>query len=88
MNWSILGEALLLKRILGQQISTAVARRYAGLRPYLNEFQRRLWLGAEAAELGRVAVVAKTTGVAADTVRRGRKEADGGGAVPHDDLPV
>ena len=39
-----------------------------------------MWLGAEAAELGPsgVAVVAEATGVAADTVRRGRKEADGG----------
>ncbi len=60
----------------------SVARRYAVLRPHLNEFQRRLWLGAEAAELGPggVAVVAKATGVAADTVRRGRKEADEGAA--------
>ena len=42
----------------------------------MSEFQRRLWLGAEAAELdGRVvvAVVAEATGVAADTVAlRGR----------------
>jgi len=60
----------------------SVARRYAVLRPHLNEFQRRLWLGAEAAELGPggVVVVAKATGVAADTVRRGRKEAGEGGA--------
>jgi hypothetical protein len=52
----------------------SVARRYAVLRPHLNEFQRQLWLGAEAAESGPggVAVVAKATGVAADTVRRGR----------------
>ena len=46
------------------------------MRPHLNELQRRLWLGAEAAELGGggVAVVAAATGVAADTVRRGRAE--------------
>ena len=52
------------------------------LRPHLSEFQRRLWLGAEAAELGAggVAVVAAATGVAADTVRRGRKEAEDGAA--------
>ena len=39
-----------------------------------------MWLGAEAAELGPsgVAVVAEATGVAADTVRRGRTEADEG----------
>ena len=58
----------------------SVARRYAVLRPHLSEFQRRLWLGAEAAELGSggVAIVAEASGVAADTVRRGRKEADDG----------
>ena len=52
------------------------------MRPHLDEFQRRLWLGAEAAELGPggVAVVAEATGVAADTVRRGREEACGGQA--------
>jgi hypothetical protein len=50
------------------------------LRPHLSEFQRRLWLGAEAAELGSggVAIVAEACGVAADTVRRGRKEAADG----------
>jgi hypothetical protein len=58
----------------------SVARRYAVLRPHLSEFQRRLWLGAEAAELGSggVAIVAEACGVAADTVRRGRKEAADG----------
>ena len=61
-------------------LAESVARRYAVMRPHLSEFQRRLWLGAEAAELGPggVAVVAEATGVAADTVRRGRKEADAG----------
>ncbi len=61
-------------------LADSVARRYAVLRPHLTEFQRRLWLGAEAAELGPsgVAIVAEATGVAADTVRRGRKEADDG----------
>jgi len=54
-----------------------LGKRFAVMRPHLNEFQRRLWLGAEAAELGPggVAVVAAATGVAADTVRRGRAEA-------------
>ena len=58
----------------------SLARRYGVLRPHMTEFQRRLWLGVEAAELGSsgVAIVAEATGVAADTVRRGRKEADGG----------
>ena len=58
------------------------ARRYAVVRPYLTEFQRRLWLGAEAAELGLsgVALIADATGAAADTVRRGRSEAAEGKA--------
>jgi hypothetical protein len=62
------------------ELADSTARRYEVLRPHLSEFQRRLWLGAEAAELGPggVAVVAAATGVAADTVRRGRKEADDG----------
>lgn len=61
----------------------SVARRYAVLRPHLSEFQRRLWLGAEAAELGPggVAIVAEACGVAADTVRQGRREAAGPGRV-------
>jgi hypothetical protein len=61
-------------------LAESVARRYEVMRPHLSEFQRRLWLGAEAAELGSggVAVVAEATGVATDTVRRGRKEADAG----------
>jgi len=33
-------------------LGASVARRYAVMRPHLTEFQRRLWLGAEAAELG------------------------------------
>jgi len=62
------------------ELAESVGRRYAVLRPCLSEFQRRLWLGAEAAELGPggVAVVAAATGVAADTVRRGRAEAGDG----------
>ena len=35
------------------QIGESVARRYAVLRPHLDERQRRLVLAAEAAELGR-----------------------------------
>jgi hypothetical protein len=48
------------------------------LRPHLTERQRRLWLGAEARELGLggAVLVAQAVGVAADTVRRGRAELD------------
>jgi hypothetical protein len=57
-----------------------LGRRYAVVRPYLSEFQRRLWLGAEAVELGPagVGIVAAAVGVSADTVRRGRTEAEAG----------
>jgi hypothetical protein len=60
-------------------LAESLARRFEVLRPHLSELQRRLWLGAEAAELGAggVAVVAHAAGVAPDTVRRGRTEARG-----------
>src|SRR3954454_24276522 len=56
----------------------SLSRRFEALRPHLNERQRRLWLGAEARELGPggEGVVAAAVGVAADTVRRGRAELD------------
>ncbi|QSE81054.1 ISAzo13 family transposase [Rhodococcus koreensis] len=56
----------------------ALGWRYETIRGHLNERQRRVWLGVEAAQLGPggVAIVASATGVAADTVRRGRAEAE------------
>ncbi len=61
-------------------VGESVARRYAALRPYLDERQRRLVLGAEAAELGRggIKTVARGTGVHPDTVAKGAAELDGG----------
>jgi transposase len=60
-------------------LEESLGRRFEALRPHLSELQRRLWLGAEAAELGPggVAVVAGAVGVSTDTVRRGRAEAQG-----------
>lgn len=57
---------------MGDAVET-LGRRSEVLRLHLDELQRRLWLGVEAAQLGpgRVAVVAAVTGVATDTVRRG-----------------
>jgi hypothetical protein len=62
------------------QIGESVARRYAVLRPHLDERQRRLVLAAEAAELGRggITVVAQATGVHPDTVAKGVRELEGG----------
>jgi hypothetical protein len=59
-------------------VQESLARRWDALRPHLNELQRRLWLGAEARELGSGGAerVASALGVAADTVRRGRAELD------------
>jgi len=61
------------------QAAESVGRRYAVLRPHLDERQRRLLLGTEAAELGRggVKVVAAATGAHPDTVARGRREVEG-----------
>jgi hypothetical protein len=56
----------------------SLARRYDAVRPHLTERQCRVWLGAEARELGSggVRVVADAVGVSPDTVRRGRDELD------------
>jgi hypothetical protein len=61
------------------QVAESLARRYAVLRPHLDERQRRLLLGTEAAELGRggVKAVAEATGVHPDTVARGVREIEG-----------
>ena len=63
----------------GVQVAESVARRYAVLRPHLDERQRRLLLGVEASELGRggIKAVARATGVHPDTVARGVHELDG-----------
>ena len=48
-----------------------IAARYVKIRPYLDERQRRLWLGVEAQALGSggVAVIARATGADVKTVR-------------------
>jgi hypothetical protein len=60
-------------------VAGSAGRRYAILRPHLDERQRRLLLGTEAAELGRggVKAVAAATGTHPDTVARGRREVEG-----------
>jgi Rhodopirellula transposase DDE domain len=61
------------------QVAESVGRRYAVLRPHLDERQRRLMLGSEAAELGRggIKAVAEATGAHPDTVARGVRELAG-----------
>jgi Rhodopirellula transposase DDE domain len=62
---------------VGELAAEAAARRYAVLRPHLDERQRRLVLGVEAQELGRGGItwVARATGVHPDTIARGVREA-------------
>jgi hypothetical protein len=57
-----------------------IAARYVKIRPYLDERQRRLWLGVEAQALGRAGagLVARATGSDVKTVRRGRDEVEAG----------
>lgn len=61
------------------QVADSVARKYAVLRPHLDERQRRLVLGLEASELGRggIKAVAAATGVHPDTIARGVREITG-----------
>jgi len=63
------------------QVAESAGRRYAALRPHLDERQRRLVLGVEATELGRggITAVAAATGVHPDTVARGVREIAGQG---------
>jgi hypothetical protein len=59
-------------------VMDSLARRYDAVEPHLTERQRRVWLGAEARELGTsgVRIVADAVLVSPDTVRRGRDELD------------
>src|SRR2546430_12320525 len=59
-------------------VMESLARRYDAVKPHLTERQRRVWLGAEARELGPggVRIVADAVRVSPDTVRRGRDELD------------
>jgi transposase len=61
------------------QLAELVAGRYALLRDHLDERQRRLLLGVEAAQIGRGAIkaIAAATGVHPDTIARGVREVEG-----------
>lgn len=67
----------------------AVREKWRLLNPTLDERQRRLWAGAEAGAIGYggVAAVARATGLAISTVRKGRDEARAG-AKPSDVVHV
>jgi transposase len=59
---------------------TLVRQKWRQLKATMNERARRLWAGAEAGALGYggVAAVARATGMAISTVRKGRDEARAG----------
>ena len=59
------------------------------LQPTMDERARRLWAGTEAGAIGYggVATVARATGMAISTVRKGRDEARNG-ALPEDVVKV
>lgn len=54
----------------------AIRRKYEMLNPAMNERMRRLWVGAEAQQLGRggITLVSEATGLAHTTIRRGIRE--------------
>ena len=60
------------------EIEATIRSKYQLLSPTMNERSRRLWAGAEARALGRggIARVQRATGMAFNTIHRGRKELD------------
>jgi hypothetical protein len=62
----------------------AIRKKFGVVRPVLSERAVRLWAGAEADAIGRggVAWVAKATGLAISTVRKGRDEGRSGTSLP------
>jgi hypothetical protein len=55
-----------------------VAARFAAISPYLDERQRRMWVGTEARVMGRggVSLVARATGISRPAIYRGLEELD------------
>jgi hypothetical protein len=55
-----------------------VAARFAAISPYLDERQRRMWVGSEARVMGRggVSLVARATGISRPAIYRGLEELD------------
>src|SRR5687768_4503144 len=64
-----------------------VQRKYAALKPFLNERARRVWAATEAAALGHggLTLVARATGLARSTIYEGQRdlrECDASAAAP------
>ena len=58
--------------------AATVAERFASISPYLDERQRRLWVGTEARVMGRggVSIVARATGISRPRIYRALEELD------------
>jgi hypothetical protein len=67
-----------------------VREKWRRLKPSMDERMKRLWAGAEAEAIGYggVAAVARATGLAISTVRKGRDEGRGGSRLPTDLVKV
>jgi hypothetical protein len=62
--------------MIASTLEQAIKTKYEALKPELDERARRLWAATEALSLGHggIATVARATGLAASTVRLGKKE--------------
>jgi hypothetical protein len=64
------------------ELEATLVAKYVALSPLLNERARRMWAAAESVAIGYGgdAVVSSATGLAVNTIRRGRRELVEGGA--------
>ena len=55
-----------------------IRKKYEGISPLLNEFQRRIWAAVEVKSMGRggLTAVSKATGLSRNTIKRGLHELD------------
>jgi len=62
------------------ETKTLIRTKFTALKGSMNERMTRLWAGAEAEEIGRggLAAVSRATGLALNTVKRGRNELPAG----------
>ncbi len=63
-----------------EALETAIVKKYSAIAPALDERARRLWAAAESCAIGYGgdALVSAATGLARDTIRKGRSEIDHG----------
>ena len=64
------------------ELEATIVEKYAAVAPVLDELSRRRWAAAESLAIGYGgdAVVSSATGLARETIRKGRREIAGGEA--------